>query len=156
MLESGNMDEWVTVSASDTTVEPAKMGIRAGDRYRRRDLLRAMMVRAGASVTCVAKASSSASPCHPSSKVSRTWLSYRLDAFERAPRPRRMPAANTPGAYSLPSCKIVPVIGTPAICLAQPTYQRIRTKQELSAGQRAVIAQKLILLPARTHGTRRP
>ena len=45
VLESGNMDEWVTVSASDTTVEPAKMGIRAGDRYRRRDLLRAMMVR---------------------------------------------------------------------------------------------------------------
>lgn len=45
VLESGRMDEWVTVAASDTTVEPAKMGIRSGDRYRRRDLLEAMMVR---------------------------------------------------------------------------------------------------------------
>jgi serine-type D-Ala-D-Ala carboxypeptidase (penicillin-binding protein 5/6) len=45
VLESGGMDEWVTVSASDTAVEPAKMGIKAGDRYRRRDLLEAMLVR---------------------------------------------------------------------------------------------------------------
>jgi D-alanyl-D-alanine carboxypeptidase (penicillin-binding protein 5/6) len=45
VLESGRMDEWVTVAASDAAVEPAKMGIRAGQRYRRRDLLEAMMVR---------------------------------------------------------------------------------------------------------------
>lgn len=45
VLDSGRMDEMVTVASSDTAVEPAKMGIRAGQRYRRRDLLAAMMVR---------------------------------------------------------------------------------------------------------------
>ena len=58
LLESGNLDEWVTVAASDTTVEPAKMGIHAGERYRRRDLLQAMMVRSCNDIAaCLARTS---------------------------------------------------------------------------------------------------
>jgi len=58
LLESGNMDEWVTVASSDTTVEPAKMGIHAGDRYRRRDLLQAMLVRSCNDIAaCLARTS---------------------------------------------------------------------------------------------------
>lgn len=45
LLDGGKMDEMVTVAASDTHVEPTTMGIRAGERYRKRDLLEALMVR---------------------------------------------------------------------------------------------------------------
>lgn len=45
LLDGGKLDEVVTVAASDTHVEPTSLGIRAGDKYRKRDLLEAMMVR---------------------------------------------------------------------------------------------------------------
>lgn len=58
LLDGGNLDEMVAVSASDTQVEPTTMGIRPGERYRRRDLLEAMMVRSSNDIAkCLARTS---------------------------------------------------------------------------------------------------
>lgn len=56
ILEGGNLDETVTVAHSDTLVEPTTMGIRAGQQYRRRDLLEAMVVRSSNDIAkCLAR-----------------------------------------------------------------------------------------------------
>tara|TARA_R110002096_G_scaffold147671_30_gene307920 strand:- start:727 stop:1614 length:888 start_codon:yes stop_codon:yes gene_type:complete len=56
LLEGGNLERTVTVSASDTYVEPTKMGISAGERYRKRDLLEAMIVRSSNDIAkCLAR-----------------------------------------------------------------------------------------------------
>lgn len=59
VLDAGNLDQFVTVAASDTQVEPTTMGIRSGERYRRKDLLEAMMVRSSNDIAkCLARAHS--------------------------------------------------------------------------------------------------
>jgi D-alanyl-D-alanine carboxypeptidase (penicillin-binding protein 5/6) len=45
LCEAGNMSKSVRVASSDTWVEPAKMGIRAGQVYRKDHLLKAVLVR---------------------------------------------------------------------------------------------------------------
>lgn len=45
VAEQDPLDEPVTVLREDTTVEPTKLGLRAGETYTRRQLLRAMMVK---------------------------------------------------------------------------------------------------------------
>lgn len=45
VTRDGNLDKTVTISRSDTRVEPTKLGLRAGDRYTRRELLEAIMVK---------------------------------------------------------------------------------------------------------------
>lgn len=45
LLDDCDLDGMVTVAASDTYVEPSRLGFRAGDTYRRRDVLNAMMVK---------------------------------------------------------------------------------------------------------------
>jgi D-alanyl-D-alanine carboxypeptidase (penicillin-binding protein 5/6) len=45
LLDSGNLDQQLTVVPSDTRVEPTKLGIRAGERYTRRELLRVLLVK---------------------------------------------------------------------------------------------------------------
>lgn len=45
ICDSGNLDEMVTVTSSDTRCEPTKMGIQPGQRYRKGDLLKAVLVR---------------------------------------------------------------------------------------------------------------
>ncbi|MDF1752677.1 MAG: D-alanyl-D-alanine carboxypeptidase [Verrucomicrobiales bacterium] len=45
ICDSGNLDETVTVMASDTNCEPTKMGIQPGQTYRKGDLLKAVLVR---------------------------------------------------------------------------------------------------------------
>lgn len=45
LCEAGNMDKSVRVEKSDTWVEPAKMGLSAGQVYRKSDLLKAVLVR---------------------------------------------------------------------------------------------------------------
>lgn len=56
LLEGGNLERTVTVSASDTYVEPTKMGISTGERYRKRDLLEAMIVRSSNDIAkCLAR-----------------------------------------------------------------------------------------------------
>jgi D-alanyl-D-alanine carboxypeptidase (penicillin-binding protein 5/6) len=45
IAEQGGLEQIVTVKDSDTRVEPSKLGIRPGERYRRRDLLGVMMVK---------------------------------------------------------------------------------------------------------------
>jgi len=45
IVEEGNIDGQLTVDRSDTLVAPVKMGLSAGERYRRKDLLRALMLR---------------------------------------------------------------------------------------------------------------
>jgi D-alanyl-D-alanine carboxypeptidase (penicillin-binding protein 5/6) len=47
----GNLDEQVTIMASDTNVQPTKLGLRAGERYSRRILLQSMMVRSSNDAT---------------------------------------------------------------------------------------------------------
>ncbi len=56
LVEAGNLDKQVTVAASDTWVEPTKMGIQAGQSYRQRDLLRAVLVRSSNDIArCLAR-----------------------------------------------------------------------------------------------------
>ncbi len=56
LLEGGNLERTVTVTASDTYVDPTKMGIRAGERYKKRALLEAMIVRSSNDIAkCLAR-----------------------------------------------------------------------------------------------------
>lgn len=58
LLDGGNLEQVVTVASSDTQVEPTTMGIRAGERYKRKDLLEAMMVRSSNDIAkCLARTS---------------------------------------------------------------------------------------------------
>ena len=58
LLETGGMDRTVTVAASDTYVAPTKMGLKAGERYTRRHLLNAMVVRSSNDIAaCLARTS---------------------------------------------------------------------------------------------------
>jgi len=41
----GNLDAPVTIASEDTRVEPTRLGLRAGERYTRRDLLQSVMVK---------------------------------------------------------------------------------------------------------------
>jgi len=45
LLDRGNLDGRLVIAAEDCTVEPAKLGVRAGQSYSRRALLTAMMVK---------------------------------------------------------------------------------------------------------------
>lgn len=45
VVEAGNLDKTITIQPSDTRVEPSKLGFAAGDRYTRRQLLEAILVR---------------------------------------------------------------------------------------------------------------
>ncbi len=47
VIESGGLNDTVTVAASDTWVEPTKIGLKAGQRYRKFDLVAALLVRSG-------------------------------------------------------------------------------------------------------------
>jgi len=63
LLERGNLDETITVASSDTWVEPTMMGIQPGERYRRRDLFEAMVVRSSNDIAkCLAR-------CHSGSEA---------------------------------------------------------------------------------------
>jgi len=45
IAEAGNLDKVVTIQASDTRAEPSKLYLKAGERYRRSDLLRILLVK---------------------------------------------------------------------------------------------------------------
>ena len=45
VVRSGDLDRQVVIQEQDTRVEPTKLGLRAGERYSRRSLLTAMMVK---------------------------------------------------------------------------------------------------------------
>ncbi len=56
VAESGFLDKPVTVQPSDTVCEPVKLGIKAGDSYRRIELLRALLVKSPNDVArCLAR-----------------------------------------------------------------------------------------------------
>lgn len=56
LMERGGLDQSVTVTASDTYCEETKMGIRAGERYNKRKLLEAMVVRSSNDIArCLAR-----------------------------------------------------------------------------------------------------
>jgi D-alanyl-D-alanine carboxypeptidase (penicillin-binding protein 5/6) len=56
VAETGYLDQPVTVSPIDTMAEPVKLNIRAGDTYRRIDLLRALLVKSPNDVArCLAR-----------------------------------------------------------------------------------------------------
>ncbi|MBX6326169.1 MAG: D-alanyl-D-alanine carboxypeptidase [Chthoniobacterales bacterium] len=56
VAESGFLDKPVTVQPSDTLCEPVKLGIKAGDSYRRIELLRALLVKSPNDVArCLAR-----------------------------------------------------------------------------------------------------
>ncbi len=56
LLDGKSLESAVMVAASDTYVEPTKMGIQAGERYRKRDLLEAMLVRSSNDIAkCLAR-----------------------------------------------------------------------------------------------------
>lgn len=45
VAEAGNLEKIVTIQASDTWAEPSKLDIRAGETYRRADLLRILLIK---------------------------------------------------------------------------------------------------------------
>lgn len=45
IIEAGNLDQEMVVEQSDTECAPVRMGLKAGERYTRRDLLTALMVK---------------------------------------------------------------------------------------------------------------
>ena len=45
VVEAGNLDRTITIQPSDTRVEPSKLGFAVGDRYTRKQLLEAILVR---------------------------------------------------------------------------------------------------------------
>lgn len=45
VIEGGDIDKQVTVAASDSQCEPTKLGIKAGETYSRRELLKVLMVK---------------------------------------------------------------------------------------------------------------
>ena len=56
IADSGNLDQRITVTASDTQCEPTKMGIRPGQTYRKGDLLKAVLVRSSNDIArCLAR-----------------------------------------------------------------------------------------------------
>ncbi len=60
---SGGLDASVTVAQSDTEVEPSLVGIKTGERYTRRALLEALLVRSGNDIAhCLARTHSGSIP----------------------------------------------------------------------------------------------
>lgn len=56
IADSGNLDKPITVSASDTQCEPTKIGLQAGQSFRKRDLLKAVLVRSSNDIArCLAR-----------------------------------------------------------------------------------------------------
>lgn len=53
IVEAGNLDKRVMVEASDTQVEPVKLGVKPGEVYTRRELLRVLLVHSVNDVACV-------------------------------------------------------------------------------------------------------
>jgi D-alanyl-D-alanine carboxypeptidase (penicillin-binding protein 5/6) len=47
VLDAGNLDKPVAIAASDGNCEPTKLGLKAGEVYTRRDLVKALMVKSG-------------------------------------------------------------------------------------------------------------
>lgn len=47
VIDAGNIDKQVVIAASDGDCEPTKIGIKAGETYTRRDLLKALIVKSG-------------------------------------------------------------------------------------------------------------
>ncbi len=47
VLDAGNLDRQVTIASTDAQVEPTRLGITSGQRYTRRNLLQAMLVKSG-------------------------------------------------------------------------------------------------------------
>lgn len=47
VLDAGNLDKPVVIEASDTACEPTKLYLKPGERYTRRELLKALMVKSG-------------------------------------------------------------------------------------------------------------
>ena len=45
VLDAGNIDQPVTIEASDSNCEPTKLGIRPGETYTRRELLKVLMIK---------------------------------------------------------------------------------------------------------------
>ncbi len=56
VLDAGNIDQVVTIAASDGNCEPTKLGIKAGETYSRRELLKVLMIKSANDVArCLAR-----------------------------------------------------------------------------------------------------
>ena len=56
IADAGRLDQYITVSASDTACEPTKIGLQAGHAYRKADLLKAVLVRSSNDIArCLAR-----------------------------------------------------------------------------------------------------
>jgi D-alanyl-D-alanine carboxypeptidase (penicillin-binding protein 5/6) len=56
VLDAGNIDKPVTVSASDSACQPTKLGVQAGEVYPRRELLKVLMVKSANDIArCLAR-----------------------------------------------------------------------------------------------------
>ncbi len=56
VLDAGNIDQLVTVDASDALCEPTKLGIKPGETYSRRELLKVLMIKSANDVArCLAR-----------------------------------------------------------------------------------------------------
>jgi len=86
LTERGNLDTPITIMASDTQVQPTKLGLRAGERYSRRILLQAMMVRSSNDATAaLARDHSGSEAAFVAAMNQRAWdLGARSSNFANA------------------------------------------------------------------------
>jgi len=96
LVEAGNMNKSIRVASSDTRVEPAKMGLKSGDVYRKEDLLRAVLVRSSNDIAhCLARDHAGSMPAFASLMTQRARsLGMNNSVFKTA---SGLPA---PGQYS--------------------------------------------------------
>lgn len=63
ICDSGNLDRTITVATSDTQCEPTKMGIQAGQHFRKGELLKAVLIRSSNDIArCLARDHSGSVP----------------------------------------------------------------------------------------------
>lgn len=93
LCEAGDMGKSVRVAASDTWVEPTKIGIRAGEVYRRDELLKAVLVRSCNDIaTCLGRDHSGSESAFAAAMTARArQLGMNNSRFQNA---SGLPAAN--------------------------------------------------------------
>lgn len=96
LVDAGNMSKNIRVASSDTRVEPAKMGLRTGENYRKEDLLRAVLVRSSNDIAhCLARDHAGSMPAFANLMTQRARsLGMNNSVFKTA---SGLPA---PGQYS--------------------------------------------------------
>lgn len=121
LVEAGNIGKSIRVAASDTYVEPTKMGLKTGEIYRKDDLLRAVLVRSSNDIAhCLARDHSGSVAAFANRMTQRArQLGMNNSVFKTA---SGLPA---PGQYS--TARDLSILA--AACMRQPFIRHtVKTK----------------------------